>query len=89
MEDLADEECVLPIFIRCPGHLSGDGKFGQIGDGGELAEDRRPDRAGRRAGSAPGTAGPTWWPWWRTRWWPAAGPSRRLAAVRRGADRAQ
>ncbi|GAB2796259.1 hypothetical protein GCM10027073_30110 [Streptomyces chlorus] len=32
MEDLADEGCVVPIFIRCPGHLGHDMKFGQIGD---------------------------------------------------------
>ncbi|MER7056457.1 MULTISPECIES: hypothetical protein [unclassified Streptomyces] len=41
MEDLADEECVVPIFIRCPGHLRDDVKFGQIADGGELAGERR------------------------------------------------
>ncbi|GGZ71146.1 hypothetical protein GCM10010301_50710 [Streptomyces plicatus] len=43
MEDLADEECVVPIFIRCPGHLCDDVKFGQIGGGAGLAGDRRGD----------------------------------------------
>jgi hypothetical protein len=37
MADLADEECVVQIFIRCPGHLWGDEKFGQIGGAGILA----------------------------------------------------
>ncbi|MFJ3305303.1 hypothetical protein ACIPSA_19690 [Streptomyces sp. NPDC086549] len=37
MEDLADEGCVVPIIIRCPGHLWSDGKFGQIGDPRDLA----------------------------------------------------
>jgi hypothetical protein len=41
MEDLADEECVVQIFIRCPGHLWGDDKFGQIGGGRKLAGDER------------------------------------------------
>jgi hypothetical protein len=29
---------VVPIFIRCPGHLWDDRKFGQIGESGDLAE---------------------------------------------------
>jgi len=41
MEDLADEECVVQIFIRCPGHLWDDVKFGQIGGAGILAGDAR------------------------------------------------
>jgi hypothetical protein len=41
MEDLADEECVVPIFIRCLGHLWGDAKFGQIDGGRRLAGDHR------------------------------------------------
>ncbi|MEU6063771.1 hypothetical protein ABZ864_04480 [Streptomyces sp. NPDC047082] len=44
MEHLADEECVVPIFIRCPGHLWNDGKFGQIGDQRDLAEHAVPGR---------------------------------------------
>ncbi|BET45784.1 hypothetical protein RGQ21_07660 [Kitasatospora aureofaciens] len=73
MEDLADEECVVPIFIRCLGHLWGDGKFGQIGGAGRLAGDHRPGRrerrrAGRNGGArgAIGTFG-------------APGPTRELA----------
>ncbi|MFD8819387.1 hypothetical protein ACFV23_49935 [Streptomyces sp. NPDC059627] len=31
---------VVPIFIRCPGHLWGDRKFSQIGESGDLAEPR-------------------------------------------------
>jgi hypothetical protein len=41
MDDLADEECVVQIFIRCPGHLWDDVKFGQIGGPGNLAGDAR------------------------------------------------
>ncbi|AZP21986.1 hypothetical protein EJC51_41385 [Streptomyces aquilus] len=49
MEDLADEVSFVPdagrdiaqIFIRCPGHLCGDEKFGQIGGAGRLAGDAR------------------------------------------------
>jgi hypothetical protein len=41
MEDLADEECVVQIFIRCPRHLWDDVKFGQIGGAGILAGDAR------------------------------------------------
>ncbi|GGX74612.1 hypothetical protein GCM10010510_18930 [Streptomyces anandii JCM 4720] len=40
MEDLADEGCVVPIFIRCPRHLWCDEKFGQIGHLRELAGKR-------------------------------------------------
>jgi hypothetical protein len=40
MEDLADEGCVVPIFIRCPRHLWCDAKFGQIGDLRDLAGKR-------------------------------------------------
>lgn len=29
----------MPIFIRCPGHLWVDCKFGQFGDPGDLTED--------------------------------------------------
>jgi hypothetical protein len=29
---------VVPIFIRCPGHLWDDRKFSQIGESGDLAE---------------------------------------------------
>ncbi|WP_406431723.1 hypothetical protein OHB00_05275 [Streptomyces sp. NBC_00631] len=29
---------VVPIFIRCPGHLWGDRKFSQIGESDDLAE---------------------------------------------------
>jgi len=55
MEDLADEECVVQIFIRCPGHLWDDVKFGQIGGAGILAGDARsciwirPERAAAAA----------------------------------------
>ncbi|MFE5032586.1 hypothetical protein [Streptomyces sp. NPDC056683] len=31
---------VVPIFIRCSGHLCGDLKFGQIAASGDLAEPR-------------------------------------------------
>jgi hypothetical protein len=54
MEDLADEECVVQIFIRCPEHLYGDEKFGQIGGGGDLAGDRRRGAGRRTAASAAG-----------------------------------
>ncbi|GGR91919.1 hypothetical protein GCM10010220_50470 [Streptomyces parvulus] len=59
MEDLADEECVVPIFIRCLGHLYGDAKFGQIGDGGQVAGERRlrADDAGRTGRGRPAGGG--------------------------------
>ncbi|MFF4362709.1 hypothetical protein [Streptomyces sp. NPDC001604] len=41
MEDLADEECVVQILIRCPGHLWDDVKFGQMLGAGILAGDAR------------------------------------------------
>jgi hypothetical protein len=44
MEDLTDEECVVPIFIRCPGHPMDDDKFGQISRTGNLAGDGRTER---------------------------------------------
>ncbi|GHH50980.1 hypothetical protein GCM10018775_48950 [Streptomyces umbrinus] len=37
IEDLADEGCVVPIFIRCRRHLSGDIEFSQIHEGDILA----------------------------------------------------
>ncbi|MFD8682776.1 hypothetical protein [Streptomyces sp. NPDC059570] len=37
MEDLADEGCVVPIFIRCLRHLWCDAKFGHIGESPYLA----------------------------------------------------
>ncbi|WP_393505125.1 hypothetical protein [Streptomyces sp. Y7] len=54
IEDLADEECVVPIFIRCLGHLADDVKFGQIRRAGILAGDRRTElRSGApRTGAA-------------------------------------
>jgi hypothetical protein len=55
MEDLADEECVVQIFIRCPRHLWGDEKFGQIGGGGILAGDAH---SGAGPAHAPGAAVP-------------------------------
>ncbi|MFG3200596.1 hypothetical protein [Streptomyces sp. NPDC048192] len=59
MEDLADEG-VVPIFIRCLGHLWVDVKFGQFGDPGDLAEGERPeDRIPAGAHHAPaGQGGP-------------------------------
>ncbi|MEW2158934.1 hypothetical protein AB0950_27200 [Streptomyces sp. NPDC007189] len=57
MEDLADEG-VVPIFIRCLGHLWGDVKFGQFGETGDLAEDERPeDRIPAGARHAPAGQG--------------------------------
>ncbi|MFF3333953.1 hypothetical protein ACFYWX_31125 [Streptomyces sp. NPDC002888] len=55
MEDLADEGCGVPIFIRCPGHLWGDAKFGQIGERGDLAG---VERSAARAGGAGAASGP-------------------------------
>ncbi|MFB6934818.1 hypothetical protein [Streptomyces chartreusis] len=54
IEDLADEECVVPIFIRCLGHLADDVKFGQITCADNLAGDRRTElrSGGRRTGAA-------------------------------------
>jgi hypothetical protein len=54
MEDLTDEECVVPIFIRCLGHLADDVKFGQIRRADNLAGDRRTElrSGGRRTGAA-------------------------------------
>ncbi|GAA2395374.1 hypothetical protein GCM10010378_42020 [Streptomyces viridochromogenes] len=52
------KECVVPIFIRCPGHLKDDGKFGQNTAAEKLAGDDRsrlrPYRTGIRPRGGPG-----------------------------------
>jgi hypothetical protein len=60
--DLADDEGVAQIFIRCPGHLWGDDKFGQIGGAGNLAgagrfaDGNRSQASGARRSEAGGTS---------------------------------
>ncbi|GAA5018815.1 hypothetical protein GCM10023335_46840 [Streptomyces siamensis] len=43
MDDLASAGSLLPIFIRCPGHLDGHAKFGQMPRTGDLSEARAAD----------------------------------------------
>jgi hypothetical protein len=58
MEDLADEGCVVPIFIRCLGHPSCDAKFGQNGPAAHLARNRPFRIVIRLPGRGPGQQDP-------------------------------